>query len=50
MDPIFHIPKDRKPIKPLRLVLLLGMTLLLFLLTANRYSDITAVVLGTYRQ
>ena len=47
---MFHIPKDRKSIKPLRLVMLLGMTVLLFLLIANRYREIAAVFLGAYGQ
>lgn len=32
------IPKDRKALRPFRLVLLLGMTILLFLLILNRYG------------
>ena len=39
------IPKDRKTTKPLRLVLLLGLTMLLFLLTLNRYDAISAAVM-----
>ena len=45
MDPMFHIPKDRKTIRPLRIVLLLGMTVLLFLLIANRYGDLVEAML-----
>ena len=37
-----NIPKDRKPQQPIKLVLLLGMTLLLFLLILNRYSEVLA--------
>ena len=44
MDPMFLIPKDRKPIRPLRLVLLLGMTVLLFLLIALRYGHVAEVI------
>ncbi len=40
-----HIPKDRKPTKPLRLVLLLGLTVLLFLLILNRYGAVAQAVL-----
>ena len=36
MDPITNIPNDRKSVRPLRLVLLMGMTLLLVLLILNR--------------
>lgn len=45
MDPMMHIPKDRKPTKPLRLVLLLGLTVLLFLLILNRYGAVAQAVL-----
>ncbi|MEO8242612.1 MAG: hypothetical protein ABI832_09870 [bacterium] len=38
MDPMMHIPTDRKAVRPLRLALVLGMTVLLFLLILNRYS------------
>ena len=46
MDPMINIPKDRKPVRPLRLVLLMGMTTLLFLLILNRYGAVADVVLG----
>lgn len=39
------IPKDRKRTKPFRLVLLLGLTLLLFLLILSRYGAIAAAVM-----
>ena len=42
MDPMTTIPKDRKPQRPLRVVLLLGMTVLLFLMIQNRYSEVLA--------
>ena len=42
MDPMMNIPKDRKPQHPIKLVLLLGMTLLLFLLILTRYSEVLA--------
>jgi hypothetical protein len=44
MDPMINIPKDRKPIRPLRLVLLMGMTLLLFLLILNRYGTLSQAI------
>ena len=46
MNPITHIPKDRKTVRPLRLVLLMGMTMLLFLLILDRYGDVAEAVLG----
>lgn len=46
MDPIMTIPKDRKPQSPLKLVLLLGMTVLLFLLILTRYGEVAAAVLA----
>ena len=39
------IPKDRKKTRPLRLVLLLGLTVLLFLLILSRYGAIAAAVM-----
>jgi hypothetical protein len=46
MDPMINIPKDRKPLRPLKLVLLLGMTLLLFLLILNRFGAVAAAVMA----
>ena len=46
MDPMFQFPKDRKPVRPLRLVLLMGMTVLLFLLIMNRYDQLTGAALA----
>lgn len=46
MDPMTIIPKDRKPQRPLKLVLLLGMTVLLFLLILNRYGAVAGAVLS----
>jgi hypothetical protein len=46
MDPMTTIPKDRKQQRPLKLVLLLGMTLLLFLLILDRYGEVAAAVLA----
>jgi phosphate starvation-inducible membrane PsiE len=39
MDPMTDIPKDRKPHHPLRVIVLLGMTALLFLMLLNRFSS-----------
>ncbi len=36
MDPMLHIPKDRRRLPVLRLCVLLGLTVLLFLLGAAR--------------
>ena len=38
MDPMTDIPKDRKQHRPLRVILLLGMTALLFLMLFDRFS------------
>ena len=46
MDPMMIIPKDRKPQRPLKLVLLLGLTVLLFLLILNRYGEVVQAVLA----
>ena len=46
MDPITDIPKDRKPGRPIRLAILLGMTVLLFLLILSSYGQVAAAVLA----
>jgi hypothetical protein len=46
MDPMMHIPKDRKPQSPFKLALLLGMTVLLFLMILTRYGEVAAAVLA----
>ena len=46
MDPMFDIPKDRKPMKAGRICLLLGLTMLLYLLVANQYGDLAGLVLS----
>ena len=46
MDPMMIIPKDRKAIRPFRVVLILGMTILLFLLILNRYGAVAEAVLA----
>jgi len=42
MDPFTEIPKDRKPGRPVRLTILLGMTVLLFLLMLNHSGEMAA--------
>jgi len=44
MDPFTEIPKDRKPSRPVRLAILLGMTVLLFLLILNHSGEMAAVL------
>ncbi len=46
MDPIMKIPNDRKPPRPMRLALLLGMTVLLFLLFLNHYGQVAESLLA----
>ena len=46
MDPMFDIPKNRKPLKVGRICLLIGLTMLLYLLVANRFGDLAALVLS----
>ena len=45
MDPMIASPKDRAKTKPFRLVLLLGLTVLLFLLILNHYYNIAGAML-----
>ena len=45
MDPMTNIPKDRRKPRPYRLVLLLGLTVLLFLLILNHYGAVAEAVL-----
>ena len=40
------IPKDRKALRPLKLVLLLGVTVLLFILILIRYGEVAQAVLA----
>ncbi len=47
MDPITHIPKDRPSIRPLRVVVLLGMTILLFLLILEQSGQAADMLLAT---
>lgn len=44
MDPFTEIPKDRKPGRPVRLTILLGMTILLFLLMLAHSGDMAVVL------
>ena len=46
MDPMITPPVDRKPLRPLRLVLLLGMTALLFLMILDRNSQVAGTVVN----
>ena len=46
MDPMMIIPKDRKALRPLKLVLLLGVTVLLFILILIRYGEVAQAVLA----
>ena len=46
MDPMFDIPKDRKPLKVGRICVLLGLTVLLYLLVAYRYGDLVGALLA----
>ena len=46
MDPMFDIPKDRKPLKVGRICLLIGLTVILYLLVANRFGDLADMVLA----
>jgi hypothetical protein len=41
MDPMTSLPPGRKKTRPIRLVLLLGLTALLFLLILDRYGAAT---------
>ena len=45
MDPMINIPPNRRKPRPFRLVLLLGLTVLLFLLILNRYGAVAEAVL-----
>jgi hypothetical protein len=47
MDPMMNIPKDRKPLKVGRICLLLGLTVLLYMMLAGRFgfaADMLAAV------
>ena len=43
---MFDIPKNRKPLKVGRICLLIGLTMLLYLLIANHFGDLAALVLA----
>ena len=43
---MINIPKDRNSVRPLRLVLVMGMTVLLFLLILNHYGAMTEIVVA----
>jgi hypothetical protein len=44
MDPIFDIPPNRKRSSSLRLCLLLGLTILLFIVASTSFPEIVLVV------
>jgi hypothetical protein len=44
MDPMFEIPKDRKPVNVVKLCVLLGLTALLYLMIAHEIGKITLVM------
>ena len=44
MDPMFEIPKDRKRLNVGKLCLLLGMTVLLYILVAQQFGEATQVI------
>ena len=46
MDPMFVIPKGRKPLRTGRLVLLLGLTVLLFLMIFYRYGAAAEAIIA----
>lgn len=43
MDPMFEIPKDRKRLNVGKLCLLLGMTVLLYILIAQQFVSVVEV-------
>lgn len=48
MEPMFDIPKDRKRLSVGRLCLLMGMTVLLFLVIANKFGGaVEALVMAS---
>ena len=46
MDPMFDIPKNRKLLKVGRICLLIGLTMLLYLLVANHFTDLAGMLLA----
>lgn len=49
MDPIFDIPRNRKPLSLWRLCLLMGLTVLLFILLSTRFEEVV-MLLSSFRQ
>lgn len=47
MDPMFEIPKNRKRINVGRLCLLLGLTVLLYMVVAHEFSQATQALVST---
>lgn len=44
MDPIFDIPRNRKHSAPWRLCLLMGLTVLLFILLSTRFEEVVVLI------
>lgn len=44
MDPMFDIPKDRKRISVGKICLLLGLTVLLYMLVAHEFGAVSQVI------
>ena len=45
MDPILNIPKNHKPRHPLRLIVLLGIAVLLFLIAASQLGQVAETMM-----
>ncbi len=43
MDPLLEIPKDRKPLKVVRICLLTGLTLLLYMMLSSYFDSAAAL-------
>lgn len=44
MDPIFDIPRNRKPLSLWRICLLMGLTALLFILLSTRFEEVVLLL------
>ena len=49
MDPMLNIPTDRKPLKVGRICLLLGLTVLLYLMLAGRFGFAAEMIASVIR-
>jgi len=47
MDPILEIPKDRRRISVGKLCLLLGLTVLLYMMVAQEFGAVTSAFMGS---